>query len=158
MRTPFEFEVNGIRYSSNQYRGNRALILFAKLLKILGPSILGMLTASTKTPKGRKPEDLDKMQIVATLLSSVTEIFTQIDPEEFPKLANEILEGTLIFIDGINEQANVDKHFGGRIGDLFLVMRKLIFFQFANFLELIGVSTQDMTPSQPLQSPSVRAL
>ena len=101
MRTPFEFEVNGIRYSSNQYRGNRALILFAKLLKILGPSILGMLTASTKTPKGRKPEDLDKMQIVATLLSSVTEIFTQIDPEEFPKLANEILEGTLIFIDGI---------------------------------------------------------
>lgn len=123
-QTSERFDIDGVGYQVSQYSASKALRLLAKLAKVAGKPV-AMMTA------GGMDSDI-KPDILAAAIEALTE---SASPEEMVSLCKEILDGVYIFRpDGQQTAIAFDIDFQGRMGHLFRVLKKVLTFQYADFL------------------------
>jgi hypothetical protein len=140
-----EFEVDGIKFTTTQFGGFRALELMGKLAQTIGGALGILMTADPNTP-------LEKL---APILAGA---LTGLKPSELSALALEILSQTTATIsaDGslkrmdITDQRAFDRVFTGKLFTMFKVALHVLKVNYADF-GFGSAPESDSAPSQPTE-------
>jgi hypothetical protein len=110
-------EIDGMSVTCTQFPALRATTLFARLLKLIGPSISALMRLDPTT-------DLEKAGGELGLA------FSEVNPDEMPGLICKVLEGTAVRVRddsgstdiGLDRKENVDLVFSGQLLTMFKVL------------------------------------
>ncbi len=118
-------ELEGIRFSTQQFMAMRSFSLLARLTKTVGPA----LGALMKLNPASQLEDVG---------SELAAAFSTLDPDEATKLVPEILAMTSALIDGkqslLNSTSAIDNVFSGRLKTMFQVLAFVLKCNYADFM------------------------
>lgn len=129
MRNSEEVQVDETRYIFQKYGGRKSTDLFWRLAQLMGKPIAAIFS------EGADAEI--KMKMIGDAISG---LFSSLSPGEFVKLMEDLMDGSSIIANGKHETINFDRDFRGRTGHLLKVARKMIEFQYENFLaDLAGM-------------------
>lgn len=148
MRSGHEIEVDGVKYITTHYSGDKAMIILAKLAKIMARPI-------SKLVDGGMEKEASQ-QLISEVLQALTE---NVEPEKLPALVKEILEGTLIFIDGDKTRPIMTAtDFQGNIFPAFKLIKEVLQFQYGDFFAAIaGAVPGLMARKEPTGVRKIRA-
>lgn len=144
-RSSEEIYVDNKRYLVTHYSGSKSLKLLHRLAKIVGEPI-GLMSA----------QGLDSSvgpELIGQAIRSLTQSCT---PEEFEKLARDVLEGCQVYDDeSMNmRMINFDLDFSGNIGHLFKLLKEVLTFQYSDFLGGIAA----VMPEPAVKKKAIKAL
>lgn len=132
MRNQQDITVDGVKYSVFKYSTTHGLTLLGKIAKIIGEP-LSILASMSKG-------SLDT-EINADAMGQMAKSLVQnIQPEDLPNMANEILRGVEIYgQDARRRDVNFDLDFQGKFGHLFKVLKNVLQFQYEDFFGELAV-------------------
>lgn len=123
-----EIEINGDIYSVTQLPARRALVLQAKLVKMLGASAAQMFVAS----------GLDDDKAGEAIPKALSLLMEQIDDKTFDKFVLDILVGVRKNGTELNP-ALFDMEFAGKLNTVFLLMKFVLEVNFSDFFQEGGI-------------------
>ena len=140
--------IDGLQVRTQQLPAMRSFALFVKLGKIIGPALT-------------KAADLKNLSLdmdFKELAPIIGEFFSQIKPGEAEVLAQEILVGTVVVLDGSNEElinvGAIDKVFTGRFLTFMKVMAFALQVNFQDFTNVVpGMASPSENGDQEKESP-----
>lgn len=130
MITTREIEINDRKFTVTQLPGFASLRLFTKLVKLIGPGLLGLLSASG----GNLNADMGSI-LAALGQGGADSIFEKITPDGMEDLTKTLLNSATVELDG--KSAPVlrvfDTIFQGRITDLLALLKFALGVNFEGF-------------------------
>lgn len=140
------FEVDGVTYHATHYSADKGMILLAKIVKLIGaPIAIGMAS-------------MDK-EASSELLNDAVNAFTaNLIPEEFNKMAKDILAEMSIDAEEGKRPLNYALDFSGRIGHLLKVLKKTLDFQYNDFLAEIVASAPQLVTKKKATAGTIKAI
>ena len=139
-------------YSVEQYKVTDGMVLWGHLQKSFGKALGTSVDAFVKGFKGYDSERgiasvLDADIQVAPILDS---LFEKIEPEQLPKFAEMILQGTQIQDGEILRPVILDIDFAGNYLHLIKTLKEILMYQYSDiktfFLSLAGAIKNDNAP------------
>lgn len=134
-----EFEVDGVKYASNQYLGEKSFVIFGELCKVVGKPLSYIMSS------GVDPDSTVTPNLIAT---AIGELAQNMNSLENLKLVKEIISTTTIFAEDGNRSINFNNDFQGKMGHLFKLLKEILTFQYSDFLANLGEITPNITPSK----------
>ncbi len=104
-----ERKIGGQTFRVDQLPAKRALVLFARIGKLLGPGLPKLVSAMAN-----REDEASSNAAAAEALSS---ILRDVEPEAFADFLEEIVQTAEIIENGQKLPVNFDGHFSGRMGD-----------------------------------------
>lgn len=129
MTTKFEeYEIDGIKFTTQQFGGFRALELMGELAQVIGPALGVLSSADPETP----------LEQLAPVLAMA---LRGMKPEELSTLALKVLASTQAVIDvngtlkrvDIVDKSSFDRVFTGRLMTMFKVALRALQINYADF-------------------------
>lgn len=136
-----EKKINGRTFKTSPMLATRALVLQARILKLIGPAVdnFGLIMAGF----GDKKSEAKKAESTAAGVQAIAAIFAKGDPEEMVKLIAEILSnGMILRPSGTYDPIDLDGDFTDNQGDIFPVLFFVLGEQFGSFftgLRALGI-------------------
>ena len=127
-----EKKINGETYKVAPMLATEAIVLQARLMRVLGPAAakLPAIIASRKEGVG----DEEKARADQEAIAAITGIFAGSEPREIAGLIKDIVETAMVRRpSGVYEQIDMDNDFTGRLGDLIPVVTFALKEQFGDF-------------------------
>lgn len=137
-----EYEIDGVKFTTTQYGGFKALELMGELAQVIGPALGVLSSADPNTP----------LEQLAPVLAMA---LRGLKPDEISSLALKVLSGTTATIEengtfrrvDINGKDNFDRVFTGRLMTMFKVALKSLQVNYADFG--FGSAPIESAPSLP---------
>lgn len=127
-----EKKINGRTFRTEPLLATEALILQARLIKLVGPALgqLGAIFAG----RGEQASEEAKAQSNFAALGALASIFAQAQPQEVASLVKDLIEATQIKrASGAYDQADFDGDFTGHQSDIIPVVLFVLREQFGDF-------------------------
>lgn len=126
-----EKKINGRTFKTEPMLAMDAMILQARLVKLLGPAIdrMGEIFAG----HGEKASEEAKARSNAAAISAFSDIFGKSDPVDTAKLVKEVAEIAMISRPSGYEHVDFDGDFTGHLNDIMPVVIFVLREQFGDF-------------------------
>lgn len=128
MRVTQTRQIGEHTYSVSQLPARRALEMFGRLGKSLGPALFEAIARG-----GQVDPDADAMDLVAALAPALGSVFSRLPPGELTALADELLEPATC--DGAPIKPQFDLLFQGQILALLRVLAFAVEVNYADFFD-----------------------
>lgn len=136
-----EKKINGRTFKTTPMLATRALVLQAKILKLVGPAVNSF--AGVMKGFSKEATEAQKAQSTEAGIKALAAIFAECDPEATVNLLAEILSnGTILRPSGVYDTIDLDGDFTDHQGDIFPVLFFVLGEQFGSFftgLRAIGI-------------------
>lgn len=127
-----EKKINGETYKVGPMLATEAIVLQARLMRVLGPAAAKLPSIIASRKDGATDEERAKADQEA--ITAITGIFATSQPQEIAALIKDIVEtATVRRPSGAYEQIDMDNDFTGRLGDLIPVVTFVLKEQFGDF-------------------------
>lgn len=147
-----KIQVDDKFYTVQLYNPEYGLTLWATLLRLVGPSIVSMISSMKGSVGGKL--DLSKLTVsdmdFEKIGDSVMTLLNNVPPEDLVPLMKKILQGTYMtekdyHNDPVVEKMN-DPVFQGKYKHLFKLTAKVLGVQYPDFLSVIGKGLKGLPP------------
>ncbi|MBB4063688.1 phage tail assembly chaperone [Gellertiella hungarica] len=127
-----EKKIGGSVYKVEPMLATQAIILQARLARVIGPAISKLPGILASRKEGASDEQ--KAQADADAVSAVTEIFSRCPPHEIAELVKDVVEVAMVQRpSGVYEPVDFDLDFTGRLGDVIPTVVFVLATQFGDF-------------------------
>lgn len=126
-----EKKINGQTYKVEPMLATQAILLQARLARVLGPAASKLPAILSSRAAGAS--EAAKAQAQAEAVGAITEIFARCPPEEIASLVKDIAELAMIQRPSGYEPIEFDLDFTGRLGDIIPVVVFVLTVQFGDF-------------------------
>ncbi len=127
-----EKKINGETYKVGPMLATEAIVLQARLMRVLGPAAVKLPGIIAARVDGASAEEKAKADQEA--IAAITGIFAGSEPREIAELIKDIVETAMVQrASGSYGQIDMDVDFTGRLGDLIPVVTFVLKEQFGDF-------------------------
>ncbi|MFY0735615.1 phage tail assembly chaperone [Aurantimonas sp. NFXS3] len=148
-----EKKIDGVLYSVTPILAKRALVLQARLTKVLGPAMPAMVKAfasrvDPKTATDAQKAEADRIAMEAGL-QALRDISESIDPEAFGNLIEDIVQLAEVQEGGRYRRVIMDQDFTGNLQGILPVVGFVLQEQFGDFFTALTANGARKLPAKP---------
>lgn len=132
-----EVTVEDTRYIFVKYKTTKGLETLHKLGQLIGKPVAQLMIAGANDTASEVTPEL--------VGNSLQHVISAMEPKQFAKFAEELMEGTEIVTPERRRPLNFEIDFQGRLGHLTMrVIPKMVSWQFENFLDALASVTPEL--------------